>query len=212
MKVMAINGSPRKGWNTHMLLEKALEGAASKGAETQMVNLYDLDYKGCIGCLGCKLKGGLAGRCIKKDALSPVLDSADECDALILGSPIYIGEVTGELRSFYERLTFQYISYDQMGGVVFKRRIKTAFFFTTNGPEDMYDKVGYTRLFSDYAKFMNRMFGECRVLTSSETLQTDDYDKYHMAMFDVPARRQRRETVFPEDCRKAFEIGCWTAE
>jgi len=50
VKVLAINGSPRKKWNTATLLEKALEGAASLGAETELVHLYDLDYKGCTSC------------------------------------------------------------------------------------------------------------------------------------------------------------------
>ena len=209
MKVIAVNGSARKGWNTHILLEKALEGAASKGAQTEMVNLYDIDFKGCIGCLGCKRKGGEVGRCAIKDALRPVLDRIAECDALILGSPIYIGEVTGELRSFLERLIFQYISYDKMHETMFNRQMKTAFFFTTNCPEDAYDAVGYTKLFSDYEQFLGRVFGECRTLAVSETLQIDDYDKYHMAMFDVPDRRRRREEVFPEDCKKAFAIGEW---
>ena len=44
MKIMAFNGSPRKQWNTATLLGKALEGAASQGAETELIHLYDLDY------------------------------------------------------------------------------------------------------------------------------------------------------------------------
>lgn len=211
MKVIAVNGSARKGWNTHTMLQKALEGAASKGADTEMVNLYDISYKGCIGCLGCKRKGGNVGRCVVKDALAPVLDGIAECDALILGSPIYIGEVTGEMRSFLERLTFQYIAYDEMHSMLFKKHIKTAFFFTTNCPENAYGEVGYTKLFDDYVQFIGRMFGECRMLTASETWQIDDYDKYHMAMFDVADRRRRHEEVFPEDCKKAFGIGEWAA-
>jgi len=209
MKAIAVNGSPRKGWNTHMLLEKALEGAASMGAETELVNIYDINFKGCIGCLGCKRIGGLVGRCVINDDLKPILDRIHECDALILGSPIYIGEVTGELRSFLERLTFQYISYDNMGESYFDRKTKTAFFFTTNCPEDKYEMVGYTRLFDDYQKFMCRMFTECKILAASETHQTDDYEKFHMAMFDVAGRRRRRIEVWPEDCKKAFEIGKW---
>jgi len=58
MKVMAFNGSPRKKWNTGTLLEKALEGAASRGAETELIHLYDIDFKGCISCFACKTIGG----------------------------------------------------------------------------------------------------------------------------------------------------------
>ena len=212
MKVIAVNGSARKGWNTHILLQKALEGAASKGAQTEMVNLYDLSFKGCLGCLGCKLKGGEVGHCIVKDELRPVYDRINECDAFVLGSPIYIGEVTGELRSFYERLTFQYLSYDKDAPPQFDKRIKTAIVFTTNCPENMYDTVGYTSKFKEYEGMMGRLFGECRSLAVSETWQIDDYDKYHMSRFDVPQRRQRREEVFPVDCANAFALGEWLVE
>ncbi|MCL2227424.1 MAG: flavodoxin family protein [Oscillospiraceae bacterium] len=210
MKVIAVNGSPRKGWNTHILLEKALEGAAEAGAETEMVNLYDLDYKGCRGCLGCKRRGGVVGRCVINDGLKPVLDGIAQCDGLILGSPIYVGEVTGELRSLIERLTFQYISYDKMDENLFGRKMKTGFIYTTNCPEEHYEAVGYTRLFNDYKAFMTRIFsGECMTLGVSETWQIDDYDKYHMGRFNVEERRKRREEVFPLDCKKAFDMGKW---
>lgn len=57
MKIIAVNGSARKNRNTSILLKKALEGAESTGAQIELVNLYDLEYKGCTGCLGCKVKG-----------------------------------------------------------------------------------------------------------------------------------------------------------
>ena len=73
MKIMAFNGSPRKAWNTATLLGKALEGAASKGAETELVHLYDLSFKGCISCFACKLKGGRSyGKCAVEDDLKLV--------------------------------------------------------------------------------------------------------------------------------------------
>jgi multimeric flavodoxin WrbA len=58
MKIIAINGSPRKDWNIATLLNEALEGAASQGAENELIHLYDLNYKGCISCFACKTKGG----------------------------------------------------------------------------------------------------------------------------------------------------------
>jgi multimeric flavodoxin WrbA len=59
MKVLAINGSPRKKWNTAMLLENALKGAASQGAETELVHFYDLTSTGCASCFASFLGGGL---------------------------------------------------------------------------------------------------------------------------------------------------------
>ena len=58
MKAMAINGSPRKTWNTATLLENALSGCAAGVAETEMVHLYDLAYQGCTSCFACKKIGG----------------------------------------------------------------------------------------------------------------------------------------------------------
>jgi len=64
MIVIGINGSPRKNWNTAKLLAKALEGAASQGADTKLVCLYDLVFKGCTSCFACKLiDGPHNGRC-----------------------------------------------------------------------------------------------------------------------------------------------------
>ena len=54
MKIIALNGSPRKNWNTALLLENALKGAKDAGAETEMVHLYDINFKGCISCFLCK--------------------------------------------------------------------------------------------------------------------------------------------------------------
>ena len=74
-KVYAINGSPRKNWNTATLLKHALEGAASQGAETELIHLYDLNFKGCTSCFSCKLKDGESfGKCAMKDGLTPVLE------------------------------------------------------------------------------------------------------------------------------------------
>src|SRR5271169_3957054 len=112
MKIIAFNGSPRKKWNTATLLEKTLEGAASKGAETELIHLYDLNYKGCISCFACKTKGGKSyGRCAVEDDLTPILGKMEEIDALILGFPIYFGTITGEMKSFMERLLFPYLAY-----------------------------------------------------------------------------------------------------
>ncbi|AWI09117.1 hypothetical protein CKA38_07590 [Ereboglobus luteus] len=112
-KVIAFNGSPRTKWNTHTLLEHALSGAKSKGAETELINLYDIDYKGCRSCFACKRKGALLEQCAIKDDLLPVLKKVRDCDAVLLGSPVYLGCVTGETRSFMERLLFPYKSYDR---------------------------------------------------------------------------------------------------
>ena len=84
MYVLAINGSPRKNWNTATLLNKALEGAAAQGAQTDLIHLYDLNFKGCISCFACKRKDGKSyGKCAYHDDLSPVLEKIEKADAII---------------------------------------------------------------------------------------------------------------------------------
>jgi multimeric flavodoxin WrbA len=208
MKIYAINGSPRKKWNTATLLEKALEGAASKGADTELVHLYDLDYKGCTSCFSCKLKGGKSyGKCAMNDGLTPVLAKLAEADAFILGSPIYFGTVTGEMRSCMERLLFQYLTYTRPPGSLYERKISTAFMYTMNVSEEIMKENNYPIHFGMNENYLTRIFGKSETLYCFETLQFEDYDKVVFNYFDPEQRRERHRVVFPEDCRKAFELG-----
>ena len=207
MKVIAINGSPRKAWNTDTLLKKALDGAASVGAETEMVYLYDLKFRGCVSCLACKLqKEPRPNRCILRDDLTAVLDRVHEADAVILGSPIYFSEVTGEMRSFFERFLFQYLNYDDSTKPLSPGK-KTAWVFTMNISEPKLDDFGYRVLFQRYGDWMKHYFGHCEMLLATDTLQAKDYSRYHLGMFDAEAKQLRHEKVFPQDCQKACELG-----
>jgi multimeric flavodoxin WrbA len=208
MNIIAVNGSARKNWNTHILLNKALEGAESAGAKTEIINLYDLDYKGCIGCLGCKVKGSEnVGHCVVNDELKPVLDWIDKCDGLIIGSPIYMGDITAMARAFWERFIFQYLSYDDYTKPFFNGTKNTAFIYTMNGSEAMLEQYGIAAKFDSYDMMLRQYFGNAVHMVSTETLQVMDYSKYHMAAFDEAQRRERREKVFPDDCQRAFELG-----
>jgi len=208
MKVIAINGSPRKKWNTATLLEHALKGAESAGAETKLVHLYDLDYKGCISCFACKLKGGKSfGKCAVNDDLAPLLEEIRTVDALILGSPIYFGDVTGEMRSFMERLFFQFPIYEPDAAVRQPKKVRTAWVYTMNVTEELARQMGYDRMFRDNAGLLERFLGSCESLMCYDTLQFDDYSKYAARRFDPVAKRKRHEEAFPEDCKRAYELG-----
>ncbi|MEN6442210.1 MAG: flavodoxin family protein [Methanoregula sp.] len=208
MKILAINGSPRKKWNTAMLLEHALNGAASAGAKTELVHLYDLDFKGCTSCFACKLKGGKSyGKCAMIDGLTPVLEKIPEVDALILGSPIYFGTVTGMMRCFMERLLFPYLAYTNPPSSLFEKKIPAAFIYTMNVSEQQMKDSHYTVHTGLNESILNRMFGHAESLFSCETLQFEDYDKVVFNYFDPEERKERRRTVFPKDCKRAFELG-----
>ena len=208
MKVIGINGSPRKKWNTATLVNKALEGAASQGAETEVINLYDLNYKGCISCFACKLKEGKSyGHCAVNDDLKPVFKKIEEADAIIFGSPIYLSNVTGEMRSFLERLIFQYLVYDETHSNLFKKKISTGFIYTMNVPENYIAQIGYDQNFKSMESMMQRAFGSAETIVSTDTYQFEDYSKYETSGFNAENKAKRRAEVFPIDCQKAFDMG-----
>ncbi|WP_378952276.1 flavodoxin family protein [Pelosinus sp. sgz500959] len=208
MKVLAFNGSPRKNWNTGILLQHALEGAASQGAETEIIHLYDLNYKGCVSCFACKLKNGKSyGKCAYQDDLTPILKKIEEADAIIFGSPIYLGAATGEMRSFLERLIFQYLVYDEHYSSLFKKKIQTGFIYTMNVSDSRMDDMGYERHLKITEMMLERTFGSAESLFVTDTYQFDDYSKYVVTAFDPEKKAQRRTEEFPNDCKKAFEMG-----
>ncbi len=208
MKMIAFNGSPRKTWNTAMLLEKTLEGAASGGAETELVHLVDLNYQGCMSCFACRLKNGKSyGQCGLKDDLTPVLEKVQQVEALVLGTPIYLGAMSSFMQAFLERLVFPYICYDAGYSVLFKKKIQTGLIFTMNAPEEVIEKIGYDQLFHKNQKLLARIFGFCETLIATDTYQFDDYDKYETSGFDVEKKARLRKELFPIACQNAFEMG-----
>lgn len=205
MKVIAINGSPRKNGNTTRLLQAACEGAQAKGAEVEWVDLYALQYRGCISCFACKQKNSeCAGLCAVKDQLTPVLEKVLKADGLLLGSPIYVGDVTGMMRSFLERLIFANISYDTFQSI-FAGRFNAAFFYTMNVTAE--HAAAYENVYRSQDRFLKLFNGKTEYYLATDTLQFDDYSRYEAAAFDVAHKKNVHETQFPKDCQAAFEIG-----
>jgi multimeric flavodoxin WrbA len=208
MKAIAINGSPRKSWNTATLLRKALAGAKAKGAKTELVHLYDLSYKGCISCFACKKIGGKSyGRCAVRDEITPVLNNAAEADVLILGSPLYFHTETGEMRSFMERLLFPYLTYTPGYASIFPGKAQTGLVYTMNVSEENMPAYHQDKSVAAARGAMARVFGNCEVLLCTDTLQFSDYSKYVSTAFDPAAKTRRRREVFPQDCARAYQLG-----
>lgn len=206
MKTVIINASPRKNWNTAQLLKEALKGAESVGAETEYVDLYDLNFSGCRSCLACKRKGmGELCRCYWKDGLSPVLDKILEADHLIIGSPVYFSEPTGGLRSFMERLIFPALSYNDYSSR-FHGKINVDVFLTMNMPANLYGQM-YEKRMQEYFAPFGFLNGSLRIFPVCDTLQVEDYSKYDMAAFSEEHKRFVKETEFRQALEKAFEVG-----
>lgn len=201
-KIIAINGSPRSGWNTDILVREAAAGAASEGAEVEIIDLYKLDkFTGCVSCFGCKT-GGHLGKCIYKDGLADVLEKIRIADGLILGSPVYLGDISAGLRALYERLVFQYITYKTKPRSYSDRRIPVVFILTSNAPEGYCDD-----LLKKYNGSLEAFIGPTQTLVSANTLQVSNYEKYNWTMFNPEEKKERREKVFPQERQAAFALG-----
>jgi len=105
MKAIAINGSPRPGGNTEILLNKVLEPLASAGWDTEYLQIGGKAVRGCMACMKCVEKRN--GRCIiEGDPINDYLEKMYEADAIILGSPTYFADVTSELKALIDRAGF----------------------------------------------------------------------------------------------------------
>ena len=217
MKAMFVNGSPRKNWNTHKMLESAMKGAADSGADCEMIHLYDMSFKGCVSCFACKVKNSKTnGLCAYRDDLRPVLERALQCDVIVAGSPVYFSYPTGMFRSFIERLLFPIMSYnvnpDGTRPRAIDRTIYSGVIYTMNCPEDFVPKVHYPEILAPNAQAMKIVLGHCEELCAYDTYQFTDYSRYEANMFSEPEKAGHREKVFPEDLRKAYDLGKRLAE
>lgn len=210
MKILAINGSPRKTKNTGTLLQCVHEGAAAAGAETSLVQLADLHFGGCMSCFACKrLNGPFYGRCARKDDLTSVLEEAHEADVLVLGSPFYYGAESALLRACEERLWFQYSRYATEKRTLAPAKKACALLFTMNIREEQLPYFPHKNsVISNNKTFMERIFScPCEVFCCFDTLQFDDYSKYDNEMFDPVHKMERHKTVFPQDMERARAFG-----
>lgn len=109
-KVVALLGSPRRHGNSEAIADKIMNTAKSLGAETQEFALNELTFKGCQACMACKTG---SEKCVVKDDLAQVLDAVIEADVLIMASPIYFGELTGQLKCALDRM-YSFLTPDYM--------------------------------------------------------------------------------------------------
>ncbi len=205
MKIIILNGSPRKKWNTAMMLKEVQNGAESVGAETEYINLFDLTYTGCRSCLACKRKDVERCKCFWKDDLSPVIDRIFEADALVIGSPIYLGDVTSQVHGLIERLHFCALSYDDYSNY-FSGKVNVGIILTMNAPKIFYN-TAYKKKAKEIAQNFKGLNGSVEVYACCDTLQVADYSKYNMAGFDETHKKEMREKQFPKDLEEAFRMG-----
>ncbi len=206
-RIVAINASPRIGWNTWLMVNEAAEGAKSEGAEIEKFDLYKLEkHGGCMSCFACKRKPN-EGKCIFPDGFASVLQAIREADGLIIGSPNYLGDVTSEFHALYERLLFQSLTYQKDPHHYDFRKIPVLFIMTSNAPKELYTPLGYRNMMERYQGGLNEAVGNTKMLVAGNTLQVKDYSRFNWTIFDAKAKQEYHDKAFPEDLKKAFKLG-----
>lgn len=219
MKAIFVNGGPRKQWSTYKMLEQAMKGASDAGAEVEMINLYDIPFKGCVSCLAWKMKNSKTnGVCAVKDELRPVLEKAHEADVIVIGSPIYFSDTTGVSRAFMERLLYPVLSYNPkvdeetaaMQMSLLGRTVPNAMIYTMGSTEET--GVTYSHLIEENKKFLQMLYGESEVLCAYDTYMVNDYSRYDIADGVEERRAKHRDEQFPKDLKSAYDLGKRLAE
>lgn len=216
-QVYILNGSPRKNWNTAKMCESFKKGVADTGLNAEIINLYDLNYKGCYSCFACKLRNGKSyGKCAYPDELKEVLEKVSNSEGLVFASPIYFGEVTAQMRAFMERLLFPVYVYDEAGTKIPPKKLETAIIYTMNVKPDRFnnwfvgkDKSGPLGLFE---KWIELTYEKPEILCAYDTLQFSDYSKYVADVWDVDEKKKHNEEEFPKELESAYKAGVKMAE
>ncbi len=99
VKVLGVVGSPRKGGNADRLIDRVLEGAKEKNADTEKVYLHDLEIHPCQGAFSCEVRK----RCVLPDDMQPLYEKLHQADSIVIGTPIYMAMASGPLVKFFNR-------------------------------------------------------------------------------------------------------------
>ena len=108
MRILAVSGSPRKGGNTDTLLEKALEGARSEGAQTVKIDLSEMDISPVKEEEYYTVTG--EGLSVVADDIHAVFGQLKRADAVILGSPVFFGSLSAQLKTMIDRFQCVWLS------------------------------------------------------------------------------------------------------
>jgi len=206
-KIIIIDGGPRKNMNTAKLLQRLAEGVKSVGGDVKIIRLYDLDYRGCMSCMACKQKGRAQNICRFKDSLTPVLEAIAQADGLVLGSPIYFGEVTGQMRAFLERLAFPWLSYNDYS-LTAPKRMPVVLVETMNGTPERNN----SNSFGTMEWCITTALGEPQRIVAYNTTQVAKYDNYELGSFSEEAKHAWRDEHWENYLQKVYDAGRKMAE
>ncbi len=216
MKIIAINGSPRKEWNSDCLLLSWVDGVKSvcNDADIEVVNLYDLTFTGCRSCFACKLKDGkFFGTCPINDGIHDILTGIRHADAVAIAAPIYFGDINAYTKCLLERMIFSVMTYGNPPRNMVENPVEFTMLYTMNAPEDFVAAHNYLSRCDEMETTIGWAY-KCKVerVTAYNTYQFTDYSKYESEYFDEADKRNYRDSHFSLDLKAAFDGGAKCAE
>ena len=144
MKIVALLGSPRQEGNSAALAQAFLDTCKSRGASVEAYRLNQMSYQGCQACMSCKTK---TEACILKDDMTPVYEAINGADVLVLASPVYFGDFSGQLKTAFDRF---YAYLDANFGCRLPAGKQSVFILT----QGMADEEQFKDIFPRYEMFM----------------------------------------------------------
>lgn len=196
MKTVVINADPKRKGTNAQLMKSAKKGAESVGAEVEYVDLYKLDLSGCRICLICKNDEETC-KCYWRDELSPLIEKIFDCDALLIGVPIFFSNPSSHYMALLERLIFSMVSFKS--GNIFKGKVDVGLFYTMEYPLDYFEKSvrPHLKQSEDLLKMLN---GKVVIETFSNIPKSDYSNKSEEEI-------KLKEEQLALDLEKTFEIG-----
>ncbi len=138
MKVVALNGSPRKTGNTYHSIQVVFEELKKEGIETELIQLGGSDIKACSACFKCYEKKN--GLCVRKDAFNLYMERMIKAEGIIIGSPTYFSNVSTEVKALIDRAGLVAIANDHL----LKRKVGAAVVSVRRaGATHVYSSINY---------------------------------------------------------------------
>lgn len=227
MLITGIVASPYKDGLSARMVAAALDRARQKGAETELVHLQDMEFKGCVACFACKRPGG-EKNCHYKDALTPCLEQAWNSDGIIFGMPVIFYAEPGLFRNFFERFHFPWHSYRVSPKTWRTNPLRSVLIYTVEDSQADMENNENDPFLSDEPPFfwqeqgapqhrfpmkklpaaqthfnLSRTFGECRILAANDVPGIDGVVGSVSASADAGVQAAH--------LRRAAEAGDWLA-
>ena len=178
MKIVCVLGSPRQTGNSSTIAKRFCDTAVKFGAEIKTFALNQLQYRGCQGCMACKTK---LDKCILEDDFTEILDAIRGTDILVLASPIYFWDVSGQLKTFMDR-TFSYLVPDFITNPIKSRLApgkKLVFILTQGNP----DEGMFTNIFPKFDYFFKGFgFDERRLIRACGVRELGEVESHVAVM------------------------------